>query len=48
MGKERRGLACRSGSGLVDYGKLGIECREELARFPESEGTATLILWSLT
>ncbi|MEK7721114.1 MAG: winged helix-turn-helix domain-containing protein [Elusimicrobiota bacterium] len=45
--KERRGLACRSGAGLVEYGKLGIECREELARFPESEGTVTLILWSL-
>lgn len=47
MGKDRRGLACRSGDGLVDYGKLGVECREELARFPESAGTVTLILWSL-
>ncbi|MBI3552529.1 MAG: winged helix-turn-helix transcriptional regulator [Elusimicrobia bacterium] len=46
-GKDRRGLACRSGNGLVDYGKLGVECREELARFPESAGTVTLILWSL-
>ena len=46
-GRDRRGLACRSGAGLVEYGKLGFECREELARFPESEGTVTLILWSL-
>ena len=46
-GEDRRGLACRSGSGLVDYGRLGIECRDELARFPESRGTVTLILWSL-
>ena len=46
-GKDRRGLACRSGAGLVEYGKLGLECREELARFPASEGTITLILWSL-
>ncbi len=46
-GHDRRGLACRSGSGLVDYGELGVECREELARFPESAGTVTLILWSL-
>lgn len=46
-GNDRRGLACRSGAGTVDYGKLGAECAEELARFPESEGTITLILWSL-
>lgn len=46
-GKDCRGLACRSGAGMVDYGKLGVECREELTRFPESEGTLTLILWSL-
>ena len=46
-GKDGRGLACRSGAGLVEYGKLGVECREALARFPESEGTITLILWSL-
>ena len=46
-GNDHRGLACRSGSGLVDYGTLGLECRRELARFPESEGTVTLIVWSL-
>ncbi|MBI3298764.1 MAG: winged helix-turn-helix transcriptional regulator [Elusimicrobia bacterium] len=46
-GKDRRGLACRSGAGLVDYGKLGAECKEELADFPKSEGTVTLITWSL-
>lgn len=46
-GNEGRGLACRSGAGLVDYGKLGVECREELARFPAAVGTITLILWSL-
>jgi DNA-binding Lrp family transcriptional regulator len=45
--KDRRGLACRSGGGLVDYGKLGAECRQELAAFPKSEGTVTLIAWSL-
>ncbi len=46
-GSHHRGLACRSGSGLVDYGEFGMECRSELARFPESEGTVTLIVWSL-
>lgn len=45
---ERRGLACRSGAGLVSYGRLGPECREELARIPSrAGGTITLILWSL-
>ncbi|MDE2313001.1 MAG: hypothetical protein KGL04_02350, partial [Elusimicrobia bacterium] len=44
---ENRGLACRSGAGVVDYGRLGPECRAELAGFSEkSEGTITLILWS--
>ncbi|MBI5881785.1 MAG: winged helix-turn-helix transcriptional regulator [Elusimicrobia bacterium] len=43
-----RGLACRSGAGLVEYGRLGSVCRKELARFPaEPAGTVTLILWSL-
>lgn len=45
---EGRGLACRSGAGLVDYGRLGPECRNELARLPpRPKGTITLILWSL-
>ncbi len=45
---EGRGLACRSGTGLVEYGRLGPDCRMELARFPShSIGTITLILWSL-
>ncbi len=43
-----RGLACRSGAGLVEYGPLGKDCRVELARFPSRPiGTITLILWSL-
>lgn len=45
---EGRGLACRSGSGLLEYGRLGAECRMELARFPAKPGgTVTLVLWSL-
>jgi len=43
---EKRGLACRSGAGLVDYGPLGGDCRVELARDPHHPvGTVTLILW---
>jgi DNA-binding transcriptional ArsR family regulator len=44
---DKRGLACRSGTGLVDYGRLGEECRAELARFPSQTGTITLMLWRL-
>ena len=45
---DERGLACRSGAGLVDYGRLGRDCRMELDRFPSRPGgTITLILWSL-
>lgn len=48
VGGEERGLACRSGAGLVEYGSLGSECREELARLPpKSGGTITVVLWSL-
>ncbi|MBI4678879.1 MAG: ArsR family transcriptional regulator [Elusimicrobia bacterium] len=48
VASEGRGLACRSGVGLVEYGRLGGVCREELSRFPaEPAGTVTLILWSL-
>ncbi|MBI4386220.1 MAG: winged helix-turn-helix transcriptional regulator [Elusimicrobia bacterium] len=44
----RQGLACRSGAGLAEYGRLGPDCRAELARFPSRlTGTITLILWSL-
>ncbi|MHB2026298.1 MAG: winged helix-turn-helix domain-containing protein [Elusimicrobiota bacterium] len=47
-GSDGRGLACRSGAGLVDYGHLGQDCRTELARLPsDPNGTITLILWSL-
>lgn len=47
-GNPLRGLACRSGAGLVDYGAMGKECRGELAPFPSTPaGTATLLLWSL-
>lgn len=47
-GSGKRGLACRSGAGLVAYGELGGACREELSRFSSrSAGTATLIVWSL-
>lgn len=45
---DNRGLACRSGSGLLSYGALGPECRSELARFPPTPGgTITLMLWRL-
>ncbi|MEK7765171.1 MAG: hypothetical protein AAB368_02935, partial [bacterium] len=48
VASEGRGLACRSGAGLVDYGRLGPDCRTEMARFPsQPSGTLTLILWSL-
>lgn len=48
VASEGRGLACRSGAGLVEYGRLGQDCRKELARFPSKpSGTITLILWSL-
>ncbi len=47
-GVEGRGLACRSGVGVVDYGSLGGECRTEAARFAAKPGgTVTLLLWSL-
>lgn len=45
---EKRGIACRSGAGLVDYGPFGRECRVELARHPQHPvGTLTLVLWGL-
>ncbi|MFC1521539.1 hypothetical protein ACFL6Y_03935 [Elusimicrobiota bacterium] len=45
---EKRGIACRSGSGLVDYGPLGQDCRAELARYPhDPDGTITLVHWSM-
>lgn len=44
---KSRGLACRSGDGLVHYGALGERCARELARWsPKAGGTATLVLWS--
>lgn len=44
----RRGLACRSGSALVEYGRLGGECRSQLERFPSKPvGTVTVVLWGL-
>ncbi|MBI4348013.1 MAG: winged helix-turn-helix transcriptional regulator [Elusimicrobia bacterium] len=46
LGSEKRGLACRSGGGLVEYGRLGPACRKELAGL-EARGTITLLLWSL-
>lgn len=45
---QKRGLACRSGGALVEYGALGPRCAQELSRWsPNAGGTATLILWSL-
>jgi len=45
---EKRGVACRSGAGIVDYGSLGQECRSVLAVHPHPPiGTVTLILWSM-
>ncbi|MBI5630997.1 MAG: winged helix-turn-helix transcriptional regulator [Elusimicrobia bacterium] len=46
-GGGRRGLACRSGKGIVNYGPLGPDCERELESLPDSEGTITLIAWSL-
>jgi len=44
----KRGIACRSGAGLVEYGPLGRDCRIELARYPDPPvGTMTLVLWGL-
>lgn len=43
-----RGLACRSGAGLIDYGTLGPECRKYLADFnPRVSGTVTLLVWRI-
>lgn len=43
-----RGIACRSGTALLDYGPLGRDCREELGRFSAAtSGTATVIAWSM-
>jgi len=48
-GGEKRGLACRSGAGLVDYGMLGRNCRDEITRYSaDPVGAITLFLWSLT
>lgn len=45
---DGRGLACRSGKGLLAYGRLGEDCRRELLRFSaEAGGTVTLIAWRL-
>lgn len=45
---DRRGLACRSGDGLVDYGQFGADGRKELSVFSSKPGgTITLIVWSL-
>lgn len=44
---DRRGISCRSGSALVEYGALGLECRENLSHFSKAGGTITLIVWSL-
>ena len=43
-----RGLACRSGAGLIDYGALGPDCRGHLAGFSsQASGTITLLAWRL-
>ncbi len=45
---QGRGLACRSGAGLVEYGRLGADCRTLLEPFPSRPGgTITLLLWRL-
>lgn len=49
LGGGRRGVSCRSGAGLVDYGPLGQDCRTELSPVSsKAGGTITLIQWSLT
>lgn len=41
-----RGVACKSGTATVAYGKLGTECEREIGRFPDPVyGTVTLVLW---
>jgi hypothetical protein len=48
-GRDGRGIACRSGAGLVGYGPLGEECRRALEAFPaQSFGTITLMEWRWT
>ncbi len=43
-----RGLACRSGTGLIDYGALGPDCRGHLAGFSSrASGTITLVAWRI-
>lgn len=43
-----RGLACRSGRGLTDYGVLGRECSAAFARTAAPAiGTITLACWRL-
>lgn len=49
--KGDRGIACRSGrgasEGFVHYGRLGSQCRAELARLPASPyGTIALVAWA--
>ncbi len=44
-----RGIACRSGAALIDYGGLGSKCREELAAPPGAQpGAIVTIVWSPT
>ncbi len=46
--KGNRGLACRSGKGLVEYGALGKNCCSELRCYAEDPvGTLTVMAWSL-
>lgn len=48
-GSPARGLACRSGAGLVDYGALGPDCRGHLTDFSsKASGTVTLLAWRLS
>jgi len=43
-----RGLACRSGSAVVEYGPLGRDCLTHVSAFSsETSGTVTLLVWSL-
>ncbi len=48
LGEGDRGIACISGSGIVQYGRWGHECELVLKkRFAKVAGTITLMAWRL-
>ena len=45
--EPRRGIACRSGKGLADFGDYGSECIQVLRGTQQELGTITLLEWGL-